>query len=312
MGQGLPIRTDIEVDALRRHARLVADGRVAARLLAIANALSGRRRSRRRGWIDRRSGLGVHRFNADGVAGLADRPRSGRRTRLGDGEQAVLKAMILRGPDPRRTASRPGGSPTSAASVESGSSRSTSTAPSAPAPAMPSVWSSTRRHGDDDPVPRRVFGDARIERPRHPRHGQGRLARHRTAEGAVEHQPPASAAVFAGTESGRTRLAPPEGTLPVPQGLHRRAGNRRCLRESVERPRSSIVPPGSRHISRDGAPGGPAGPHGPGARRSRPECRRPRRHRSADRRLRSRNRCVAWRARCRGGETGARPATVRG
>jgi len=25
----------------------------------------------------------VHRFNADGIAGLADRPRSGRRTRLG-------------------------------------------------------------------------------------------------------------------------------------------------------------------------------------------------------------------------------------
>lgn len=42
----------------------------------------------------------VHHFNALGIAGLSDRPRSGPRSRLGDGEQAVLKAMILRGPDP--------------------------------------------------------------------------------------------------------------------------------------------------------------------------------------------------------------------
>eukprot|EP01035_Chromulina_nebulosa_P051447 gene51447-70041_t len=41
MRSGLAIRTDIEVEALRRHARLEADGRVAARLLAIANALTG-------------------------------------------------------------------------------------------------------------------------------------------------------------------------------------------------------------------------------------------------------------------------------
>jgi len=32
MGNGLVIRTDIEVGKLRRHARLEADGRVAARL----------------------------------------------------------------------------------------------------------------------------------------------------------------------------------------------------------------------------------------------------------------------------------------
>lgn len=103
MGQGLTIRTDIEVDALRRHARLEADGRVAARLLAIANALSGmsRRVAAEAAGMDRQTLRDwVHRFNADGIAGLADRPRSGRRTRLGDGEQAVLKAMILRGPDP--------------------------------------------------------------------------------------------------------------------------------------------------------------------------------------------------------------------
>ena len=44
----------------------------------------------------------IHRLNANGLAGLADRPRSGHPMRLGDGEQEVLKVMILRGPDPER------------------------------------------------------------------------------------------------------------------------------------------------------------------------------------------------------------------
>lgn len=102
MGKGLAIRTDIEVGELRRHARLEADGRVAARLLAIANALSGmdRRTAAEAAGMDRQTLRDwVLRFNAEGIDGLADRPRSGRRPLLGEGDQAVLKAMILRGPD---------------------------------------------------------------------------------------------------------------------------------------------------------------------------------------------------------------------
>ena len=106
MRNGLAIRTDIEVGELRRYGRLEADGQVAARLLAIAaNALSGmsRQAAAEAAGMDRQTLRDwVHRFNADGIAGLADRPRSGRRTRLGEGEQAVLKAMILRGPDPEK------------------------------------------------------------------------------------------------------------------------------------------------------------------------------------------------------------------
>jgi transposase len=44
----------------------------------------------------------VHRYNDDGVAGLRDRPRSGRPCRLDEGRQAALKALILKGPDPKR------------------------------------------------------------------------------------------------------------------------------------------------------------------------------------------------------------------
>lgn len=102
MRNGLNIRTDIAVETLRRHARLEANGRVASRLLTIANALSGmsRKAAAEAAGMDRRTLRdGVHRFNAEGIVGLADRPRSGRRAWLSEGERAVLKTMIPRGPD---------------------------------------------------------------------------------------------------------------------------------------------------------------------------------------------------------------------
>eukprot|EP01037_Dinobryon_pediforme_P020049 gene20049-20580_t len=105
MGSGLAIRTDIEVETLRRYARHEADGRVASRLLAIANALSGmsRQAAAEAGGMDRQTLRDwVVRFNAEGIGGLADRPRPGRPTWLDEGEQAVLKAIILRGPDPEK------------------------------------------------------------------------------------------------------------------------------------------------------------------------------------------------------------------
>jgi transposase len=44
----------------------------------------------------------VIRYNAEGPAGLHDRPRSGRPEALTEGQQAALKAWVLRGPDPER------------------------------------------------------------------------------------------------------------------------------------------------------------------------------------------------------------------
>jgi transposase len=41
----------------------------------------------------------VHRYNEEGVEGLRDRPRSGRPCALDEGQQAALKALVLRGPD---------------------------------------------------------------------------------------------------------------------------------------------------------------------------------------------------------------------
>jgi transposase len=40
----------------------------------------------------------VHRYNAEGVEGLRDRPRPGRPCALDEGRPATLKALVLRGP----------------------------------------------------------------------------------------------------------------------------------------------------------------------------------------------------------------------
>jgi transposase len=97
----LPIRTDRSPSELRRLARLERDGRVGARLLALATALEGLPReeaARLAGMTGQTLGDWVHRYNAEGIAGLKDRPRPGRPCALDEGQQAALKALSLRGP----------------------------------------------------------------------------------------------------------------------------------------------------------------------------------------------------------------------
>jgi transposase len=97
----LSIRTDRDAGELRRLARRERDGRVSARLLALANALEGVPReeaARLAGMTGQTLGDWVHRYNAGGVEGLRDRPRPGRPCALDEGQQAALKALILKGP----------------------------------------------------------------------------------------------------------------------------------------------------------------------------------------------------------------------
>jgi putative transposase len=105
MGAPVAIRTDLEAAELRRLARRERDGRVAARLIALANVLDGmsREAAARAAGMDRQTLRDwVVRFNAAGAEGLRDQPRSGRRPRMGEGQQAAFKAVVLRGPDPER------------------------------------------------------------------------------------------------------------------------------------------------------------------------------------------------------------------
>src|SRR5215211_1609203 len=95
-------RTPAELRALARRER---DGRVSARLLALANALGGMSRdaAARAAGMDRQTLRDwVHRYNAEGVEGLRDRPRPGRPCALDEGRLATLKALVLRGPELER------------------------------------------------------------------------------------------------------------------------------------------------------------------------------------------------------------------
>ena len=101
----LVIRDDISSEVLRRQARRERDGRVSARLIAIANALDGmdRASAARLAGMDRQTLRDwVHRYNAEGIAGLCDRPKPGRLPKLSEGQMASLKAIVLAGPDPAK------------------------------------------------------------------------------------------------------------------------------------------------------------------------------------------------------------------
>jgi transposase len=103
MGKALKIRDDLSPEALRGVARGERDGRAAARMYAIANALDGlsRAEAARLAGMERQALRdAVLRYNAEGVVGLRDRPKGRPRRRLTASEEAELAAAILRGPDP--------------------------------------------------------------------------------------------------------------------------------------------------------------------------------------------------------------------
>lgn len=100
----LTIRRDRTSASLRMWARRSRDPRAASRAYAIANALEGisRAEAARLAGMERQALRdAVIRYNAEGVSGLSDRPRL-RPSRLTEGQQATLRALILRGPDPER------------------------------------------------------------------------------------------------------------------------------------------------------------------------------------------------------------------
>ena len=198
MGARLSIRQDIPAEELRRLARQETDGRVACRLLGVANALDGmpRGRAARQAGMDRQTLRDwVIRFNAEGVDGLRDRPKSGRPAWLDDGQLAAFKALVLRGPDPERDGlsswrakdlcRAPGSQDRPRWSVRSGASRSAS-ASAIPRTACCGCSTTSacpgRRHGPFIPKPtsrprpasKKIPGADRRDRPRPSR---GRAAR---------------------------------------------------------------------------------------------------------------------------------------
>lgn len=99
----IAITRKMDATELRTLARKEKSGRVASRLLAIANVLAGMSRelSARLAEMDRQTLRDwVHRFHAEGVEGLRDRPRTGRRRALDEAGRQALGARVERGPDP--------------------------------------------------------------------------------------------------------------------------------------------------------------------------------------------------------------------
>jgi transposase len=101
----VPLRSDWEAVRVRAAAREAEDADQVRRLLAIAAVYEGKTRlaAARVGAMDRQTLRDwVHRFNAEGPAGLIDRKAPGARRRLSAEEEAALTTLIEGGPDRAR------------------------------------------------------------------------------------------------------------------------------------------------------------------------------------------------------------------
>jgi len=103
MGRALEIRDDLTAEQLRALAARERSDRAARRLLAIANALDGMSRA------DAATAAGMERqalrdavirYDAEGPAGVRDRPLPGRPPALSEAELVLLFDRVFRGPDP--------------------------------------------------------------------------------------------------------------------------------------------------------------------------------------------------------------------
>jgi len=105
MGQAIIItRTDHTAAELRALAAKCRNGAPVRRLLAIALILEGRSRTEaaEQSGMDRQTLRDwVHRYNADGIAGLESRRNDGREPYLTETQMNELKDIVIAGPDPK-------------------------------------------------------------------------------------------------------------------------------------------------------------------------------------------------------------------
>ena len=105
MSVGIAItRTDLDAKGLRQAAARSDDASAARRMLALAMLLEGASRTEAAETcgMDRQSLRDwVHRYNAEGLAGLFDRKGTGRPPRLSGEQKAEIAALVEQGPDPK-------------------------------------------------------------------------------------------------------------------------------------------------------------------------------------------------------------------
>src|SRR3954452_25128806 len=92
-------RHELGAGDLRREARRCRETAASRRMLALALVLeeASREEAARAAGMDRQTLRDwVHRYNEEGLTGLRDRPRSGRRPRLTPEQEAELAAAVER------------------------------------------------------------------------------------------------------------------------------------------------------------------------------------------------------------------------
>jgi transposase len=102
MGSVEITRKDLDARQLRAEAGHTADARQARRILAIAMVVDGHSRllAAQAGGMDRQTLRDwVHRYNAEGLAGLVDRPRPGPPPRLSEAQMTEVANWVNNGPD---------------------------------------------------------------------------------------------------------------------------------------------------------------------------------------------------------------------
>ena len=105
-GIRLVICDKLSATELRKRGRQEPNRAAAARMMAIANALEGMTRAEaaRLAGMERQALRdAVLRYNAEGLNGLYDRPRSGAKPRLDDEQMAQLRQIVVDGPDVEKT-----------------------------------------------------------------------------------------------------------------------------------------------------------------------------------------------------------------
>ena len=99
-------RLELTATDLRKSAGKSRDAKASRRMLALALVLEGvdRTRAAESCGMDRQTLRDwVHRYNAEGLAGLSDRWRGARAPRLDPAQMAELAAWVEAGPDPSAT-----------------------------------------------------------------------------------------------------------------------------------------------------------------------------------------------------------------
>ncbi len=96
-------RTEFSAAELRREACRASDTGQARRLLAIASILDGASRANaaKSAGMERQTLRDwVHRYNTEGVEGLKDHPRTGRKPLLNKEQLSALEQIVEKQPDP--------------------------------------------------------------------------------------------------------------------------------------------------------------------------------------------------------------------